>query len=363
MAWPADNTNSVWNQQDPSQDPNWFGVGQQGNGPPPQTMDVGELGGGGGADFAGWLSQLGNGASNFLQGSGGRWGSLIPALATAYTQWQDAGKYGETAKEASKMASPFSKYRGYYGDRLQRLYEDPTEIENTPGYKFALQQGMDATARNNASKGYMGSGKMTTDLMEYGQGLASQTWNTEADRLSRLAGAQFNDADGARILMQGNDQEINARNGALAAMMYPFGMNSGSEQGNGRPGQGQGRVSPEQAIQRLAQGGASTVMGPASQWIQDQLRQGLRVDPNDPHVSEAIREMTGGDDPWNLYNPNGDQSWDEWTGSNNSDIMDQLGGGDYQGIPGYEEWGGGDWGGFDDMTDFGDYDYLFDWEG
>lgn len=218
----ADNSNSIWNTRQPVIHDNTG----SGNTAPP-VVDTGDLEGGGGTDFAGWLSRLGNGASDFLQGSGSRWGSLIPALATAYQQWNDSGKYGDTAREAAGMSAPFSPYRRYYGDLLQSLYQDPSRIAETPGYRFAMQQGIENVGRSNAAKGYLGSGKMTNDQMEFAQGLASQTWDKEADRLGRFAGAQFDDSRAGEMLMRGNEQEIASRNGALAALMYPFGMNSG----------------------------------------------------------------------------------------------------------------------------------------
>jgi hypothetical protein len=199
-------------------------------------------GGGGGGGANSLLNLLGGGAraiGSGLLGNGGLLGllgnpSLIPSLVQGISGLRDADKYMDRANEYAEDADPFGKHRGFYGDRLRQLYDDPSSIADTPGYRFALSQGSENLARTLGSRGLAHSGKMSTDMMEFAQGLASQTFDREAQRLAGLAGAQFGPETAARLRMQGLDSSVRARNGALAALMFPFGNNQGGgPQGNG----------------------------------------------------------------------------------------------------------------------------------
>jgi len=77
-----------------------------------------------------------------------------------------------------------------YEQRLQALLDNPDSISNTGVYKFALDQGQKALERSASAKGMTGSGNVLAALSDYGQGTASQAYNTEADRLANLTGQQ-----------------------------------------------------------------------------------------------------------------------------------------------------------------------------
>jgi hypothetical protein len=76
-------------------------------------------------------------------------------------------------------------------NNLSRLANDPNfstygstfhaptlaEVEATPGYQFQLQQGTDAIAKQAAATGTLLSGNTGKALTDYGQGLASTTYN------------------------------------------------------------------------------------------------------------------------------------------------------------------------------------------
>lgn len=62
-------------------------------------------------------------------------------------------------------------------------------IANLPGYQFALSQGQQALERSAAAKGGFRSGGLLTDLVKYGQGMASQQYDKEVARLMTLSGA------------------------------------------------------------------------------------------------------------------------------------------------------------------------------
>ena len=76
-------------------------------------------------------------------------------------------------------------YRDYGNQSLQRqerLFNDPSYLENTGGYKFAMDQGLKGTtaARSRSS---IFSGETLKALTEYASGLASQTYKDEWQRL------------------------------------------------------------------------------------------------------------------------------------------------------------------------------------
>jgi hypothetical protein len=290
-------------------------------------------------DINNWLT---SGGPNAVTNNAAR----AAALATAYESFRNSRRIQDTAERAADIANPFQPYRRQYGDQLADLYKDPSKIADTPGYKFALQQGIGATERANASQGYLGSGKMSTDLMDYAQGLASQTWDKEANRLSGLAGAQFNPANGADMIMRGEEGGIRERGNALAALGHL--LNPGQVPGNGgdpnrtTPNGPDGRGPPgtrgpdgqtrnSSGFTPNQPGGdtpPSQFFGPASQWIQQQIRNGVHVDPNDPHVAEAIREGT----PQGYYNGMPDPmkdpaGFDRWQQQQNDDIMNRYGDG------------------------------------
>lgn len=178
------------------------------------------------------------GVGQFVTGSNNPFtnAAFVPAMATAAQQWKNADTYEQLGREAADRSDPFGKYRGYYGDRLRSLYDDPSQIENTPGYKFALNQALNATGSKLASQGFLGSTQMQNALVAQASGLAQQTFNQERNALMQMAGSQFDPANAGRMMMEGGQLAVNARNGALAAMFYPFGPGAGN--GNGLGGNG-----------------------------------------------------------------------------------------------------------------------------
>jgi hypothetical protein len=228
--------------------------------------------------------------------------SFLPAMATAFKQYHDAGTYRDLGNQAADRADPFGQYRRGYGDQLRDLYADPSKIADTPGYKFALNQALDATQGRLASQGFLGSSQMQQALTAQASGLAQQTWNTEADRLGRFAGAQFDPAHAAQMQMEGGKLAVDSENNALGAMMYPFGPGAGGgttiNNNNGGGGNGSGGSNPyssSQALQRLQQAG----MNPQS--AADLMR---RLATNPQGISAAdmqILQSTGIYDPANGY--------------------------------------------------------------
>lgn len=61
-------------------------------------------------------------------------------------------------------------------------------LQQTPGYQFAKQQGLDATKSQAASMGMALSGNTLQGLDQFSTGLADQTYGAEVNRLMGVAG-------------------------------------------------------------------------------------------------------------------------------------------------------------------------------
>lgn len=74
--------------------------------------------------------------------------------------------------------------------------EDPAAVqarlEATPGFQFRMDQGQQAVERAGSARGLLESGAILKGLTEFGQGLASQEFGAEHDRLAKLAGLTGN---------------------------------------------------------------------------------------------------------------------------------------------------------------------------
>lgn len=83
---------------------------------------------------------------------------------------------------ARREMEPYSQYGRDSLERMNRLFADPSYIEELPGYQFKLQQGLKGTtaARSRTS---IFSGETLKALTEYASGLASQEYQAEWNRL------------------------------------------------------------------------------------------------------------------------------------------------------------------------------------
>ena len=63
-----------------------------------------------------------------------------------------------------------------------------TGYQQTPGYQFQLNQGLDAAKSAAMLRGGLGSGSTLTALNNYGQGVANQDYQTYLNRLQGVAG-------------------------------------------------------------------------------------------------------------------------------------------------------------------------------
>jgi hypothetical protein len=62
-----------------------------------------------------------------------------------------------------------------------------TALQQTPGYQFAFQEGQRAIDSSNAAKGLLNSGAAVREMAQFGQGLASQTYEQHVSDLMNTA--------------------------------------------------------------------------------------------------------------------------------------------------------------------------------
>jgi len=77
-----------------------------------------------------------------------------------------------------------------YKNQLNSMLTDPNAFQGTPGFKFALNTGLDGIDRKMAAGGFSGSGNALAELTKYGTGLAQQDWGNQVDRLGHLSGQE-----------------------------------------------------------------------------------------------------------------------------------------------------------------------------
>ena len=341
--WIDDNTGPEPAGPNPGFDPGYTGtpIPDQPNDPIYPTS-TGGGGGGGGFQMPAWLHQL-------MGGSGGM-SNFLPALASALSQWRDAKQYRQVGREASAMASPVdTETRKRYQQRMEEFYTDPTGfLERNPQFMATKKLGLNALNARNASRGHFGGdGKATTDELEYISTLGSRFLDQEQKNLMNMGGFQFDPANGAKMLMEGTKQEIDARNGALRAMGY--GVGGGPGGGGGGPIAGIAN-----AIGQALKGAGK---GPA------EIAQALKtIFPNGGYTLGSDPWGSGGNEP-EPYEPTG-TSTSNVTGYWDADGQYWPSGGtndDPFGVGGWDT--GFNWDNFDPGTfDWGGlYDSGFDW--
>jgi len=96
-----------------------------------------------------------------------------------------ANQISNEQRNVTQNVQAGSDFSGYQ-NTLQDLLRDPSKVQQTAGYKFAFDQGNQAINRSAAKAGMLNSGNALAELAKYGQGMASQQYDTEANRLAGL---------------------------------------------------------------------------------------------------------------------------------------------------------------------------------
>lgn len=120
---------------------------------------------------------------------------------------------GDALNNAQRTTGPG---QSIYDQRLQQMMNG-TFAPDDPSYQWRVQQGMTNLGRSQAAKGMLGSGNMAAELLTYGQGMASQEYGAQFNRLlaaSQNATAQYTNAYSVLNQMmqqqQGQQQQGNA---------------------------------------------------------------------------------------------------------------------------------------------------------
>jgi len=140
-----------------------LGAGVQGASAPATEGIIGSSGGGG----------LGKALSSSLSGTTG---NLLGA-ANSYMTADSAEEELRKAQMQSQEALQPWLSAGQQGLSSLQSGFDPSQIESDAGYQFRLQQGNQALERSLAAKGLGDSGAALKAAQDYGQGLASQSYN------------------------------------------------------------------------------------------------------------------------------------------------------------------------------------------
>ena len=131
---------------------------------------------------------------------GKTYGKDIVSAGTDVYDIYKATQRQDTAQDAAQpggIADPFGVQRPQFQQKLSQLYNDPSSLQNLPGFAFAQQIGEQGVNRAAAKSGHFQSPNRMQNLMKFNQGLAGQFYNQEADRLQQLAGANFQPQAGA----------------------------------------------------------------------------------------------------------------------------------------------------------------------
>jgi hypothetical protein len=125
-------------------------------------------------------------------------GSLLGAGGSIFGATQAAEAQTSAMKQAMKMQmdmykrgrkdlKPWMKggqeaWRNFLGQipgLTQKFNPTIADLENTPGYKFTLDQGLKSVQNSYAAKGLGTSGAAMKGASEYATGLANQTWKDQ----------------------------------------------------------------------------------------------------------------------------------------------------------------------------------------
>lgn len=110
----------------------------------------------------------------------------------------------------------------------QKFNFDPSNLQNTPGYQFALTQGLKSTNNSLAAQGLGLSGAQAKGLSQYATGLADQTYGNQYNRALSTYNTNFSAAQNT----VGNLQNLLNVGQNSAAQTGQAGVNAANNAGN-----------------------------------------------------------------------------------------------------------------------------------
>lgn len=166
-------------------------------------------------------------------------GDISTGLTTAQA-------YGEPYRAAGKTS--LDAYMASLGLQGKDKQADVINtFQSSPGYKFALDQGIKARDASAAAKGTLMSGGLLKELTAYGQGMASQDYGGWQDRLAKTAefGGQLGEAAAGREMEAGGALSgLTERTGTRVGGSYT---SQGEQEASSTLAAGQARASGKRA--------------------------------------------------------------------------------------------------------------------
>lgn len=127
-------------------------------------------------------------------------------LSHAFSQVTDffGGDAKDMSKDAFAAGTPFSGSRPFYENMLKELMQDPSKVKDQPGFKFGMDQGIEAVKRNASSTGFSGSGNEMLEIEKFAQGYADQFFMGQENFLAQLAGSGITPNTSSAVQAQQN---------------------------------------------------------------------------------------------------------------------------------------------------------------
>lgn len=154
------------------------------------------------------------------------------------------------------------------GQLLQQFSFDPSQIANTPEYQFQLGQGMEAVQNSAAARGGLFSGNTLKGITQYGQGLASTSYQQAYNNALNTFQTNRNNTLGALLAATGIGQTAEGQNLQSQEYAGSIGLQGALGAGNfwmqGAGGAASGQVGAANALQGMIPGlaqGATTLTG------------------------------------------------------------------------------------------------------
>lgn len=170
-----------------------IGAGTAGN-----ISGLGMAGGiqGAGQTFQGMQAMMGAGGmaggAGGMAGAGGQnpwWLDLGMAGLDIFASERQRQDMMDLQEEMMERADPFQETREGYLDELQALAQDPSRVEDRPGFEYRLELGREGVTRGLGAAGQHLSGRHMHALQEHDQAFAAEELERETERL--MAGAQM----------------------------------------------------------------------------------------------------------------------------------------------------------------------------
>ena len=140
---------------------------------------------------------------------------------------------------------------------LQQQFQfDPSQLANTPGYQFALQQGLKGTNNSLAAQGLGLSGAQAKGLSTFATGLADQTYGEQYNR----ALSTFNSNQGTAQNRVNNLSGLVNMGQNSAAQTGQAGINAANNSGNYLTQQGNAQASGYMGMANAANNGINNYM-------------------------------------------------------------------------------------------------------